>query len=67
MVQNEDEDNDDDADEDEDTPSLAASQALDALALSLPPEKYISALLSQVQLEQSSGFCWNRMLMKSSL
>lgn len=49
MVQNEDEDNDDDADEDEDTPALAASQALDALALSLPPEKYISALLSQVQ------------------
>ena len=49
MVQNENEDDDEDA-EDEDSVSLAATQALDSLALSLPPEKYISALLSQVNV-----------------
>ena len=48
MASNEEEDNDDDADEDDDSPALAASQALDTLALSLPPEKYISALMAQV-------------------
>jgi len=48
MTQNEEEDDDDDAEE-EDSPSLAAAQSLDVLALNLPPEKYISALLSQVQ------------------
>ena len=47
MTQNEADDDDEDAEE-EDTPALAASQALDVLALNLPPEKYISALLSQV-------------------
>ena len=47
MVQNETDDDDEDAEED-DTPALAASQALDIIALNLPPEKYISALLSQV-------------------
>merc|ERR1719210_1270617 len=36
-------------DEDEDSPGLAASQSLDVLALNLPPEKYITALLTQVQ------------------
>ena len=48
MTQNDAEDEDDDVEEDDDTPALAASQALDTLALNLPPEKYISALLSQV-------------------
>ena len=49
MMQNDAEDEDDDVEEDDDTPALAASQALDTLALNLPPEKYISALLSQVR------------------
>jgi len=49
MVAKDLEDDDDDAEEDDDTPELAASQTLDILALNLPPEKYISALLSQVQ------------------
>jgi len=58
MAQNETEDDDDDCCEDDDTPALAASQALDTLALSLPPEKYISSLLAQVQpaLNSSSPF-----------
>ena len=43
------EDDPEEEDEDEDSPALAASQSLDVLALNLPPEKYISALLSQVQ------------------
>merc|ERR1719382_690728 len=43
-----DEDDDEDADDD-DSPALAASQSLDILALNLPPEKYITALLSCVQ------------------
>ena len=49
MASNEEEDDDEDAEEDEGI-SLAASQSLDILALSLPPEKYISALLAQVGL-----------------
>jgi len=48
-----DEDDDEDA-EDDDSPALAASQSLDVLALNLPPEKYITALLSQVQPALSS-------------
>eukprot|EP00092_Neocalanus_flemingeri_P005200 GFUD01005593.1.p1 GENE.GFUD01005593.1~~GFUD01005593.1.p1 ORF type:complete len:950 (+),score=322.92 GFUD01005593.1:135-2852(+) len=48
-----DEFDDEDADED-DSPALAASQSLDILALNLPPEKYITALLSQVQPALSS-------------
>jgi hypothetical protein len=44
-----DEDDPEEEDEDEDSPGLAASQSLDVLALNLPPEKYITALLSQVQ------------------
>jgi len=44
----EDDEDDEDA-EDDDSPGLAASQSLDILALNLPPEKYITALLSQVQ------------------
>lgn len=43
------EDDDDEDAEDDDSPGLAASQSLDILALNLPPEKYITALLSQVQ------------------
>ena len=43
-----DEDDPEEEDEDEDSPGLAASQSLDVLALNLPPEKYITALLSQV-------------------
>lgn len=44
-----DEEDEETEDEDEDTPALAASQSLDILALNLPPEKYISALLAQIQ------------------
>jgi len=44
-----DEDDPEEEDEDDDSPALAASQSLDMLALNLPPEKYISALLAQVQ------------------
>jgi len=69
MSQNEDDDDDEDrgqgqggccgeekdcCDED-DTPALAATQAMDALALNLPPEKYISALLKQVEPALSQG------------
>merc|ERR1719312_1930200 len=54
MTQNEADDDDEDADED-DSPSLAASQALDTLALNLPPEKYISALLKQVEPALAQG------------
>ena len=43
-----DDDDDEDADDDN-SPPLAATQSLDILALNLPPEKYIAALLSQVQ------------------
>ena len=43
------EDDDDEDAEDENTPFLASTQSLDILALNLPAEKYISALLSQVQ------------------
>jgi len=49
MVTKDLEDDDDDAEEEDDTPQLAASQTLDLLALNLPPEKYISTLLSHVQ------------------
>merc|ERR1740129_2221214 len=42
------EEDDEDADDD-DTPALAASQCLDILALNLPPEKYMTAVLAQVQ------------------
>ncbi len=50
MASNEEEDDDsDDEDEDiDDSPALAASQALDTLALNLPPEKYITNLMAQV-------------------
>ena len=45
------EDEDDDEDEDDnDSPALAASQCLDILALNLPPEKYMTAVLAQVLL-----------------
>merc|ERR1719210_1800729 len=44
-----DEDDPEEEDEDEDSPGLAACQSLDVLALNLPPEKYITALLTQVQ------------------
>merc|ERR1719219_2554483 len=44
----EDDEDDEDA-EDESTPHLAATQSLDILALNLPPEKFMSSLLSQVQ------------------
>jgi len=44
-----DEFDDEDAEDDDDSPALAASQSLDILALNLPPEKYITALLTQVQ------------------
>jgi len=49
----EDDDNDK---EDDDSPALAASQCLDILALNLPPEKFMTALLAQVQpaLENSN-------------
>jgi len=58
MASNEEEDDDDEAEEEDDSPALAASQALDALALNLPPEKYINALMSQVQpaLVSSNAF-----------
>merc|ERR1719234_2058698 len=56
MAQQELPDEDDDEDEDDDdSPALAASQSLDLLALNLPPEKYISALLGQVQPALASG------------
>ena len=42
------EEDDEDADDD-DTPALAASQCLDILALNLPPEKYMTAVLAQVR------------------
>merc|ERR1719452_38116 len=35
--------------DDDDGPALAASQTLDMLAINLPPEKYITTLLAQVQ------------------
>ena len=41
-------DDDEDAEEEDDSPALAASQSLDILALNLPPEKYMAALLAQV-------------------
>lgn len=44
-----DEEEDDEDAEDDNTPPLAATQSLDILALHLPPEKYITALLGQVQ------------------
>lgn len=40
---------DDEDEDDDDSPALAASQSLDILALNLPPEKYITTLLTQVQ------------------
>jgi len=43
------EEDDDEDSEDEDSPGLAASQCLDILALNLPPEKYMTAVLAQVQ------------------
>jgi len=55
MTQNEMEDDDEDAEEDDDSPALAASQALDTLALNLPPEKYISALMKQVEPALAQG------------
>ena len=50
MASNEEEDDDsEDEDEDiDDSPALAASQALDTLALNLPAEKYITNLMAQV-------------------
>ena len=45
------EEDDEDADDD-DTPALAASQCLDILALNLPPEKYMTAVLAQVRKYQ---------------
>ena len=55
MAQQELPDDDDDEDEDaDDSPALAASQSLDILALNLPPEKYITALLTQAQPALSS-------------
>ncbi len=47
-------DDDEDAEEEDDCPALAASQSLDILALNLPPEKYMAALLAQVP-SQFSG------------
>merc|ERR550519_326920 len=47
--QNVDEEDEEAEEDDEDSPGLAASQSLDILALNLPPEKYVSALLSHVQ------------------
>ena len=44
-----DDDEDDEDAEDESSPALAATQSLDILALNLPPEKFMSSLLSQVQ------------------
>ena len=44
----EEEEDDEDAD-DESSPCLAATQTIDILALNLPPEKFMSALLSHVQ------------------
>merc|ERR1719334_2925475 len=49
------EDEDEDEDAEDDSPALAASQSLDMLALNLPPEKYISTLLGQVQPALSSS------------
>ena len=43
------EDEDDEDADDENSPFLASTQSLDILALNLPPEKYITALLTQVQ------------------
>ena len=43
------EDEDDEDAEDDSSPALASTQSLDLLALHLPPEKYITALLTQVQ------------------
>ena len=48
------EDEDEYEDAEDDSPALAASQSLDMLALNLPPEKYISTLLGQVQPALSS-------------
>ena len=64
MTQNDAEDEDDDVEEDDDTPALAASQALDTLALNLPPEKYISALLSQVSYYIISFHIFKRLYSK---
>ena len=44
-----DDDEDDEDAEDESSPCLAATQTIDILALNLPPEKFMSALLSHVQ------------------
>ena len=43
------EDDDDDEGADSGSPSVAACQTLDSLAVNLPPEKYMAALLSHVQ------------------
>jgi hypothetical protein len=43
------EDGDDEDDLESGSPSVAACQALDSLAVNLPPEKYMPALLSHVQ------------------
>jgi len=55
MAQHEVEDDDEDAEEEDDSPALAASQSLDILALNLPPEKYMAALLAQVQPAMESA------------
>jgi len=47
-------DYDDEDAEDDNSPALASTQSLDLLALHLPPEKYITALLTQVQPALSS-------------
>ena len=43
----EDEDDEDD-DDDNSSPSLCAAQTLDCLAINLPPEKYMSALMNHL-------------------
>lgn len=43
-----DEDDDDDDEDESDSPTLCAAQTLDVLALNLPPEKYMSALMAHL-------------------
>merc|ERR1719295_750170 len=55
MMANQKLEEDEDEDAEDDSPAIAASQSLDMLALNLPPEKYISTLLGQVQPALSSS------------
>ena len=47
--QDEDEEDEDDEDALSNLPSVAACQAIDTLAVNLPPDKFMPALLSHVQ------------------